>query len=168
MRTVAFALRPLLAIVTLTLVGVPVEAAREAHDARAALSSDAAARASAVSGPVILVLPSSLDFGIATIGEPEVRTFTIHNVGDEALEILSIIGSDSQLTSDLALPATLQQGETITGNAIYAPTGGSLAARLEFHGNATNGVYVINASGFANSPPRITPIGNLSAQAVLK
>jgi len=165
MRLAALALRILLPVAALTLARMPAEAASDAHDSQAVLSSDAATRAVAVSGPVILVSPLSLDFGEVEIGASETRDFVIRNIGEEELEVVSIVSSAPELTSNLPAPVTVQPGGEITGSAAYRPLGGPLTATLEFHSNATNGVFLIGAVGFANSPPVIAPIGPISAAA---
>ena len=56
----------------------------------AAMSSESAARATAVSGPVISVSPLSNDFGTVNVGGSSSFCFTVSNTGDATLNLSSV------------------------------------------------------------------------------
>ena len=147
-------------------VGPAMAAAGDAgYDGQARLSAAAAARAAAISGPIISIQPLALDFGVVTIGTAGTRDFTVQNTGDADLEISEIVVSDSQITTNEPVPMTLGPGNSFVATATFTPTGGTLDATLSFRSNATNGTFTILATGRGNTAPVIDPVGNISATA---
>jgi VCBS repeat protein/putative Ig domain-containing protein/FG-GAP repeat protein len=145
-----------------------VAAGSDGHEVQAWLSAASVSRAVAVSGPIIGVAPLTLSFGVVNIGDQAIREYTIQNVGDEDLEIATIVISDPQISTNAPLPLVVHPGGSFPANATYAPSGGPLAATLEFRSNSSFGAFTINASGRGNSAPVLDPIGPLSASAFIE
>src|SRR5512147_1416858 len=88
MRNRAFLKVALLGVLALALVpGL-------AMASPAAMSSESAARATAVSGPVITVSPLSYDFGRVNVGSGMDALFLCSNTGDADLTVSSMDSSD--------------------------------------------------------------------------
>jgi hypothetical protein len=162
------ALATVVGILAFTIVPGPASAGSAGRDVQASLSAAAASRAVAVSGPIISVIPLALNFGVVSIGEQATREYTIQNVGDEDLEIAAIFISNPQITTNALVPLVVHPGGSFPAIATYAPSGGALAATLEFRSNSSFGPFTINASGRANSAPVLHPIGPLSAFAYVE
>ena len=158
----------LFGILALTVVPCTAAAGSGGPDVQAQLSATAASRAVAVSGPIISVAPLALSFGVVNIGEQAGRELTIQNIGDEDLEIAAIVISDPQITTNAPVPLVIHPGGSFPATATYAPSGGALAATLEFRSNSSYGPFTINASGRGNSAPVLDPIGALSASAFME
>jgi spore coat protein A len=162
-RTVA----TLLALFVVAFGPARARAADAESAGQVTLSAAAAARASAVSGPLIDIQPLALDFGIVTIGTTETRDYTVQNTGDADLEISGVTLSDPQVTTNETVPMTLSPGGSFVATATYTPTGGALNGTLEVQSNAANGTFTILIRGQANTAPIIDPIGPISAIALL-
>src|SRR5947208_2991480 len=95
------------AVVRVALLGLLVfalapgiaAAAGQGQDLTEMLASNAASQATAVSGPVIMVSPASLDYGVVNNGSTRSLTLTIRNTGDATLHIASMVYSDGAYTS---------------------------------------------------------------------
>jgi PKD domain-containing protein/putative Ig domain-containing protein/HYDIN/CFA65/VesB family protein len=132
---------------------------------RVALSSSAASRATAVSGPIIGIQPAGLDFGIVTTGTTATRDYTVRNTGDADLEITDVLISDPQVTTDQPAPMILAPGGSVVATATFTPTGGPLRGTLEVRSNATNGSFIVPLAGFGNHAPVLDPIAPIAAIA---
>src|SRR6266849_31895 len=79
-------------------------AAGQGQDLTEMLASNAAAQATAVSGPIISASPLSLNFGIVDNGSTGTLTLNIANTGDQALNITSLNYSDVAYSSSTPGP----------------------------------------------------------------
>jgi spore coat protein A len=137
------------------------------YDTLARLSAAAAARAAAVSGPIISIQPTGLDFGVVNVGTTETRDYTVQNTGGADLEISDVVLSDPQIVTDEPVPMTLSPGSSFVATATFTPTGGTVDATLEVRSNAVNGAFKIPVRGQGNTAPVIDPIGPISAIAMI-
>ena len=133
----------------------------------AALSSESAARAAAVSGPIISVSPLSNNFGTVNVGAcsgPFI--FTISNNGDADLNIASATSSSPDFTPSLGAVTIPAMGST-TLSVDFCPTmGGPLGGTIDIMSDATNDPHVsVIVSGSGNTAPTLDPIGDKSAFA---
>ena len=142
-------------------------AARAGSLKEVALSSSVAARAAAVSGPVISVTPLAHDFGIVNVGTTSTFDFTFTDTGDDLLHVTGATITDPSFTTNIATAdITIGPGGMFTFQATYAPTMGvNSSAVLTIHSNAANGDFSVNLSGEGNMPPVLDPIGNKTANA---
>ena len=161
MRNRAYLLVALLGLVTLAV------APGFAAAAQVSLSGSVAARAAAVSGPVINVTPLSHDYGIVNVGGSATFTFQVTNTGDSDLHISSV---------DVPAPfvfggfggggSTIQPGGTAFMTVDYAPTAGvNSSMAVTVNSDDPNGPYSVNVLGEGNMPPVLDPIGDKSADA---
>ena len=133
--------------------------------ADAELSTTTAARAAAVSGPIISVQPLALDFGIVTIGTTDTLNYTVKNTGFADLQISGLAISDPQITTNEPVPLTVAPGDSFLATATYTPTGGAVNGTMQFSSNAVNGTFTILVRGQGNHAPVIDPIAPISAIA---
>lgn len=158
MRNRAYLLVALLGLVA--LVAVPGFASA----AQVSLSSGAAARAAAVSGPVISVSPLNHDFGIVNVGSSGSFTFLVTNTGDADLHLTSVSSSDPNFL--VSGSGTVSPGASMPVASQYMPTAGvNSSGSLLFASDASNGSFTVTVSGQGNMAPVLDPIGNKTADA---
>lgn len=163
MRNRAYLLVALLGLLTFALPGFAA-AGQGKNLSEIALASGAAARAAAVSGPVISVSPLGHDYGIVNVGSSSSFMFTVRNTGDAALNISGATATASFSASFDSL--TVAAGGSTSMTVTYAPTSGvDVSGMVTVNSNATNGAFTVNVSGRGNAPPVLDPIGNKSAFA---
>lgn len=159
MRIRAFPHVVLLGLLTLALVPGLAGAAGQGQDLAGTLASSAAERATAVSGAVISVSPSSHDFGRINVGSSSGNfVFTISNTGQATLTISSITHSApgfSATAGSLTVPA----GGSTTLTTSYSPASGSgpQSDNVTISSNADNGAFSVLLSGVANNAPTYSP-----------
>ncbi|HEU4764891.1 MAG TPA: PKD domain-containing protein, partial [Candidatus Eisenbacteria bacterium] len=154
----------LLAAVLILALGLILGAA-PSWAASASLSGTAAARAAAVSGPVIDVAPLSHDFGIVNVGSTETFTYTITNTGDAALTISGFAASAPFTAGNLG-SSTVAPGGSTTFDVTYAPTAGvNSSGVIAVNSDDPHGPFSVNALGEGNEPPVLDPIGDKTADA---
>ncbi len=122
-------------------------------EASSRLSSVAAARASATSGPVLQVIPLLLDFHVVTQGDSKTLPFEIWNTGGTELHVLSITSSSPEVVTDIVPPIVVPAGESVLGAATYTPGSAILDASLDFTSDSSLGAYRVLARGQMNLPP---------------
>ncbi len=147
-------------------MGPAMAAAADAgHEEQASLSAAAAARAAAVSGPLISIQPLALDFGIVSVGTTKTLNYTVQNTGDADLMISGVVVSDPQVTTNEPVPMTLTPGSSFVATATYAPASSTLNGTLQVQSNAANGAFTVLLRGQGNTPPVIDPIAPITAIA---
>jgi len=121
-------------------------------------SSTLAARATAVSGPVINVSPASHDFGRVNVGSmSSAFVFTVQNNGDAMLVISSIDHSGPGFSDSLG-SSSVPAHTTTTLSSAYTPSGsGPQSDNITLVTNADNGNFSVLATGRANNAPTFTP-----------
>jgi len=125
----------------------------------ATMSSESAARATAVSGPVISVSPLSNDFGTINVGGSSAFCFTVSNTGDADLNLASVSSSDGQFAS--AASGMIPAGGSMLACVIYTPASGAAASgMMTFNSDASNGSFSVNVTGRGNTAPSLDPIGD--------
>jgi hypothetical protein len=150
MRNRAFLKVALLGLLTLALVPGLAAAGQEM------LASQAAERATAVSGPVIAISPLSHDFGLVLVGNSASFDYTVSNTGDADLTIYSASSSDPTLAVTVGSMLVSAGGST-TMSVTYTPTSGAdLAATITVTSNASNGDFGVNATGRGDTAPMLT------------
>lgn len=160
MRTSAF-LIVLLGLFALAFAPGIASAAEQGQDLAGVLASSAAVRAAAVSGPLINVTPASHDFGRANVGTPTGSfVFTVSNTGDAALNISAVNHSAPGFSAVLG-STTIPVGGSTTLTSAYTPSGsGPQSDNITLVSDATNGSFIVLASGRANNAPVFTPALN--------
>ena len=156
MRNRAFLKVALLGLLALALVPGLAAAGQEM------LASQAAERATAVSGPLASVSPLSHDFGLVLAGGSLSFDFTVMNTGDADLNISGATSSDPTVTASFA-SMVVGAGSSTTMTVTYAPVDGSaLAGMITVHSDATNGDQTVNVTGRGNTAPTLmfTPNGD--------
>src|SRR5690349_18706484 len=158
MRNRAFLKVALLGVLALALVpGL-------AMASPAAMSSESAARATAVSGAVISVTPLSYDYGTLNVGSSASFCFTVSNTGDADLHLHTVNSSDPQFSSSAS--GTILPGGSMLACASFTPSaGGAASGILSFMSDASNGTFTVNVTGRGNTAPVLNPIGNKSGFA---
>jgi hypothetical protein len=165
MRNRAYLLVALLGLLTFALVPSIASASQGKSLSEIALAPGAAARAAAVSGPVISISPLGHDFGIVNAGSSGSFVFTISNTGDATLNLTGGTTSNSHFTFSFGSLSVAPSSST-TMTAEYHPTSGvDETGQLTVQSNASNGSFSVNVSGRGNMPPVLDPIGNKSASA---
>ena len=130
----------------------------------ATMSSESAARATAVSGPVISVSPLSNDFGTINVGSSSAFCFTVSNTGDADLNLASVSSSDGQFASTAS--GTIPAGGSMLACVTYTPASGAAASgMMTFNSDASNGSFAVNVTGRGNTAPSLDPIGDKSGFA---
>jgi len=133
--------------------------------AQVSLSGSVAARAAAVSGPVISVTPLSHDFGVVNVGSMQTFTYMISNTGDATLHVSGFMASAPFTAGNLGSSAVAPGGST-TFDVTYAPTAGvNSLGTVSVNSDDPHGPFSVNALGEGNEPPVLDPIGNKSADA---
>lgn len=133
----------------------------------AALSSETAARAAAVSGPIIMVSPLSHNFGTVNAGSCSAMfSFTVSNTGDATLHIASANSSNPAFSSSLG-GTTVAAGSSTTLTSQFCPSaGGDASGSITIMSDASNAPSTtVNVSGHGNTAPVLDPIGNKSGAA---
>ncbi len=157
MRNHAFLKAVLLGLLTFALVPGIAGAASQGHDLTGMLSSSAAERATALSGPIIAVSPGSVNFGTVNAGTcAGAVMLTITNTGDANLNVTSI-ATAAPFTTTGGAPVVAPHG-TYSFSVDYCPTDGSAAlGNLTIMSDATNGA-TFNAllQGRGNTAPAFT------------
>src|SRR2546422_2075058 len=96
MRNRAFLKVVLLGLLTFAFVPGLAGAASQGQDLTGMLASSAAERATAFSGPLISVTPTSHDFGRVNVGTSSGNfDFTVRNTGDATLTISAVNHSNA-------------------------------------------------------------------------
>ena len=165
MRNRAYLLVALLGLLTFVLAPGLATAGQGKNLSEIALASGAAARAAAVSGPVIAVSPLGNNYGIVNIGSCSSFSFTISNTGDADLHIGSTVSSSGSFSATVG-SSTVAAGGSTTMDVAYCPTAGvDESGTITINSDATNGAFSVNVSGRGNAAPVLDPIGNKSASA---
>ena len=160
------------AVVRVALLGLLVfalapgiaAAAGQGQDLTEMLASNAAAQATAVSGPVIMVSPASLDYGVVNNGSSDSRTLTISNTGDAVLHVSSMVYSDGAYSSPSV--TTVANGSSVNVSVTFSPVdGNSHPGTLTIMSDASNGTQTVNLAGQGNSAPTLNPIGDKTVTA---
>lgn len=170
MRNRAFLKVVFLGLLTLAFVPGLAGASSQGQDLTGVLASSAAERATAVSGPIILITPASHDFGRVNVGGSTGNfNFTVSNTGGAALHISSVTHSGpgfSGVLGSLTVPA----GGSTTLSSAYTPSGsGPALDAVGVLSDATNGTFSILLQGTANNAPSYSPAlaANYTAPAFL-
>lgn len=150
MRNRAFLKAALLGLLALALVPGLAAAGQEM------LASQAAERATAVSGPVISVSPLSHDYGLVLVGSSSSFDYTVSNTGDVDMNISGATVNDAALTVSFGSLLVPFGGSTLM-TVTYTPTSGAaLAGTITVNSNATNNPATVNAVGRGNTAPTMT------------
>jgi PKD repeat protein len=161
MRNRAFLKVVLLGLLTFAFVPGLAGAASQGQDLTGMLASSAAERATAVSGPIISVVPASHDFGRINIGGSSGNfDLTIHNNATDGstLHISAINHSSAGFTAS-ASSNTIAAGGTALLHTSYMPTSGSglQTDNVTIMSDATNGNFIVSLNGTANNAPVYSP-----------
>ncbi len=156
MRNRAFLKVVLLGLLTFALAPGLAGAASQGQDLTGMLSSSAAERATAVSGPVISVSPTTHDFGRVNVGTTAGPfNFTVSNTGDATLNISTITHSTAGFSTSLSSMSIAPGGSAML-SASYSPVGsGPQTDNVTIMSDASNGNFVVLLSGIANNAPTI-------------
>jgi len=139
-------------------------AAGQGQDLTEMLASNAAAQATAVSGPVIMVSPGSLDYGVVNNGSSGTRTLNIANTGDATLHISSMVYSDGSYSSPSV--TTVANGTNVNVIVTFSPVNGAAhPGTLTIMSDASNGTQTVNLAGQGNAPPTLNAIGDKTVTA---
>jgi PKD repeat protein len=168
MRNRAYLLVALLGLLTFALAPGIATAGQGKSLSEIALASGAAARAAAVSGPVISISPLGHDFGIVNAGGSASFAFTISNTGDATLNLTGGTTTNPHFTFSFG-SLTVAPGSSTSMTSEYHPVSGvDESASLTVQSNASNGSFSVNVSGRGNMAPVLDPIGNKSAAAFVE
>jgi PKD repeat protein len=159
MRNRAFLKVVLLGLLTFAFVPGLAGAASQGQDLTGMLSSSAAERAVAVSGPIISVTPSSHDFGRVNVGGSSGNfDITIMNTGDATLSISSLTFVGDPGFSASASSLTILAGGSALLHTSYSPaSGGTQANNVSINSNASNGTFSVLLHGIGNTAPTFSP-----------
>jgi len=151
--------RSLLTVIPLILPILAPGIAGAAPDLTAQVATRAAARAVAVSGPVISISPGSHNFGRVNVGASGGSfDFTVTNVGDADLHVSAAVESTPGTGFSATIPGTIIPGGTGLLTVTWTSTGsGIVTDNFSVKSDAANGSFVILALGTANNPPQFTP-----------
>lgn len=168
MRNRAYLLVALLGLLTFALAPGIATAGQGKSLSEIALASDAAARAAAVSGPVISISPLGHDFGIVNAGGSASFAFTISNTGDATLNLTGGTTTNSHFSFSFG-SLSIAPGSSTSMTSEYHPVSGvDESASLTVQSNASNGSFSVNVSGRGNAAPVLAPIGNKTAAAFVE
>ena len=158
MRNRAFLKVVLLGLLTFAFVPGLAGAASQGQDLTGMLASSAAERATAVSGAVISISPTSHDFGRVNVGTTTGNfVFTISNTGQATLLITSITHSGPGFSAT-AGTTSIPAGGSTTLTTSFSPTGsGPQSDNVTISSNADNGNANVLLSGTANNAPVFNP-----------
>jgi PKD repeat protein len=159
MRNRAFLKVVLLGLLTFAFVPGLAGAASQGQDLTGMLSSSAAERAVAVSGPIISVTPSSHDFGRVNVGSSSGNfDLTIMNTGDATLSISSLTFAGDPGFSASASSLTILAGGSALLHTSYSPlSSGTQANNVSINSNASNGTFSVLLHGIGNTAPTFSP-----------
>ncbi|MGE5174779.1 MAG: PKD domain-containing protein [Hyphomicrobiales bacterium] len=165
MRNRAYLLVALLGILTFALAPGIAAAAGQGHSSmEIALASDAAARATAVSGPVISISPLANDFGVVNVGSSSSFGFTVSNTGTADL---NISGATAPADFSVSFGAMMvSPGGSTSMTVTYAPAAGTNSSGAVMV-SSDGGPFSVNVSGMGNAAPTLTltPAGPYTAAA---
>jgi PKD repeat protein len=131
----------------------------------AAMSSESAARATTVSGPIISITPLSHDFGRVNVGTNATFMYSVSNLGDAVLHV-TFVNSTGFPAFAGATTLTVAPGASEPYPTQFQPsTGGPQSTMFIFTSDASNGTFSVNATGMGNTAPTLDPIGNKSGFA---
>lgn len=102
-------------------------------------------------GPVLVIVTPSLDFGVLTVGSTDTLRALIANFGDAPLTGYgSIIGPDlTSFTVHDENEGTINPGDTTYIEVMFSPQSpGPKSARLELIGNVDGGPFLISLAGY--------------------
>ncbi|MFW5627772.1 MAG: C10 family peptidase [Candidatus Cloacimonadaceae bacterium] len=119
--------------------------------------------------PIFAITPSSHDFANVTIGQSVSQEFTISNAGDGTLiiEDISISSAMMSLGTLPALPASLEEGETLQFSAIYTPTAtGTHTGTISISDNLSPVAHTVALSGVGIGDAELYPPTNLQANVM--
>src|SRR6185295_7354130 len=154
----------LLGLLAFALAPGMAAAAGQGQDLTEMLASNAAAQATAVSGPIIVASPLALNFGVVDNGFSTTRTLNIANTGDQTLHISSLAYSDGAYSSGAL--ATVAAGANANLTLSFSPNDGQAhTATLTIMSDASNGTQVVQLTGQANADPTLNPIGDKTVTA---
>jgi hypothetical protein len=121
------------------------------------LSSQPASRAAAVSGPILAVNPTSLDFGSSFVGVPVSHTLAVLNVGEQPLTLTGVQSSDSHFTTSFTVFVSIPGGSYHDLTVSYLPTGSSVdTGNLTLISSAGSKVVPLTGRGtFEANPGRV-------------
>ncbi|HET9952073.1 MAG TPA: choice-of-anchor D domain-containing protein, partial [Candidatus Eisenbacteria bacterium] len=129
------------------------------------MSSESAARATTVSGPVISVTPLSVDLGRMNVGSMANADYAISNTGDASLNLSSPTWT-GPVQSVILSPLTIPAGGSGTMTVNVMPmAGGPFSGTATINSDAANGPFTVNFSGMGNTAPMLDPIGDKSGFA---
>ena len=172
MRNRAFLKVVLLGLLTFALAPGLAGAASQGQDLTGMLASSAAERATAVSGPVISIVPSSNNFGRVNVGMNSGDfNFTVSNTGDATLNITAVNHSNPGVgfaASVGSLPVSIAPGTSKTLVTSYTASGsGPKSDNVTLVSNANSGSGTVLLLATANNAPVFSPplAANYSAAA---
>src|SRR6267378_5902620 len=161
MRNRAFLKVVLLGLLTFAFVPGLAGAASQGQDLTGMLASSAAERATAVSGPIINVTPTSHDFGRVNVGGSSGNfDFTIsNNATDGSTLHISALNHSGPGFSASATSMTILAGGTATLHSAYSPASGSglQSDNVAIVSDASNGTFSVLLHGIANNAPVFNP-----------
>ena len=102
--------------------------------------------------------PSSLSFGSIQLGSSQIQYETLTNSGNSTVTISQATVTGAGFGwSGLALPLSLNKGQSVTFSALFAPkTGGSASGAITVVSNASNPNLTIALAGAGISAGRLT------------
>ncbi|HET6177239.1 MAG TPA: choice-of-anchor D domain-containing protein [Candidatus Sulfotelmatobacter sp.] len=102
--------------------------------------------------------PTSLSFGNVNTGGSASLTETVTNSGGSSVTISAATATGAGFSaSGLALPATLNAGQSVSITVMFSPTsGGSVSGNLAITSNATNSPLNVTLSGTGVTPGQLT------------
>lgn len=159
MRNRAFLKVVLLGLLTFALVPGLAGAASQGQDLTGMLSSSAAERATAVSGAIINISPSSHDFGRVTVGSSAVSfDFTVTNTGVTDLHISGVTQTNPGSGFSVSIPGTIGPGLFGLLSVAYTAVGsGPVSNTIGVLSDATNGTFSLVVTAIANNAPFFAP-----------
>src|SRR5216117_2944258 len=164
MATRAFFKVAFLGLLVFALAPGSAAAAGQGQDLTEMLASNAAAQATAVSGPVIAASPLSLDFGVVDNGTTGSLNLNIANTGDQPLTISGMTYNDAAYSST-GLPTVAPGTNTNVSVSFHPFDGMAHPGTLTITSNASNGTQFVNLSGQANADPVLNAIGDKTVSA---
>lgn len=166
MRNRAFLKVVLLGLLTFAFAPGIAAASSQGQNLTEMLASNAAERAVAVSGPIIVASPGSIDFGIVNNGSSGTMNIQVQNTGDAFLNVFSINVSDPAFHTGGITGGGLAPGASAMVPVTFAPLDGNQhTATLTFTSDASNPSPSINLFGQGNDCPTLDPIADQSGAA---
>lgn len=168
MRNSAFLKVVLLGLLTFALTPGLASAAGQGQDLTEMLASNAAASATAVSGPIITVSPLTLNFGIVDAGTTSELDIQICNTGDAFLNVFNVTFSDPAYSFPIAAGGLSPGVCSVMGNlkVAFSPLDGlAHPATMTITSDASNGTQTVPLLGQGNTAPVLGAIGNQTVSA---